>query len=441
MRQPPVAPVDVLSETAESRERVATKRLLVAASLGTAIEHYDFFCYAFVAPVVFGVAFFPRMDSLVGSLAVYTTFAIGFIARPFGGMVFGHFGDRVGRKFVLLLTLLLMGGASFLIGCLPTYASAGLWAPGLLVLLRFLQGFAFGGEYMNAVTLMLEGAPSDRRGLFASAINASGPAGIIAASGLIAMLSGAFGNQAFQEWGWRLPFLLSIVMVVIGTYVRSQVDESMLFRQLQASKKIARIPLLDVLRSWKIATVRAVLINMVHSAFQYLCTVFVLGYAVRELGMSAAGVTTGATLANIAEFIAVPLLAMTSDKWGRRPLILVGIVLAALWFPMFLRIVETRNITLLIFGMVVSIGLVHALMFAPEAAFTAEQFPTEVRSSGGSLGKQLGIVFGGGCAPLVATALMGHGGSLSAVVWYFEAIAVCAFFGILLAPESARRML
>ncbi|SEA67557.1 MFS transporter [Paraburkholderia sartisoli] len=441
MRQPPVAPVDVISASAESHERGGTKRLLAAASIGTAIEHYDFFCYAFVAPVVFGVAFFPRMDSLTGTLAVYTTFAIGFIARPLGGMVFGHFGDRIGRKFVLLLTLLLMGGASFLIGCLPTYASAGLWAPALLVLLRFLQGFAFGGEYMNAVTLMLEGAPTQRRGLFASAINASGPAGIIAASGLIAMLTGVFGNQAFQEWGWRLPFLLSIVMVVIGTYVRSQVDESTLFRQLQASKQVARIPMLDVMRSWKIATFRAVLINMVHSSFQYLCTVFVLGYAVKQLGMSAAGITTGTTLANVVEFIAVPLLAMTSDKWGRRPLILLGIAVAAFWFPVFLHIVDARNIPLLIAGMVVSIGLVHALMFAPEAAFTAEQFPTEVRSSGGSLGKQLGIVLGGGCAPLVATALMGHGGSLTSVVWYFEAIAVCAFVVILLSPESSRRTL
>lgn len=419
----------------------ATRRLLAAASIGSAIEHYDFFCYAFIAPIAFGAAFFPKMDAFAGTLAVYTTFAIGFVARPLGGIVFGHYGDRIGRKVVLMLTLLLMGIASFLIGCLPTYASAGLWAPAMLVLLRFAQGFAFGGEYMNAVTLTLEGAPSGRRGLFASAINASGPAGIIAASGLIAMLTGVFGNEAFQAWGWRLPFLLSIVMVAVGTYVRHQVDESTLFRQLQASRQVSKLPILDVLRSWKLSTLRGVLINMVHSSFQYLCTVFVLGYAVKQLGLSASGITTGTTLANVLEFAMVPLVAAASDRWGRRPILLLGIALAAVCFPTFLQLVQSQNMTLIVLGLVGAIGVVHALMFAPEAAFTAELFPTEVRSSGGSLGKQLGIVLGGGCAPLVATALMGGDHSFTPVVWYFEALAACAFIGILFAPESFKRAL
>ncbi|WP_321857406.1 MFS transporter [Paraburkholderia tropica] len=239
MRQPSAISVDANSSVAESHERTGTKRLLVAASLGTAIEHYDFFCYAFVAPIAFGTAFFPKMDMLAGTLAVYTTFAIGFAARPLGGLVFGHFGDRIGRKIVLLITLLLRGSASFLIGCLPTYARLNLLAPALLVMLRFVQGFAFGGEYMNAVTLMLEAAPAQRRSLFASPINASGPVGVIAASGLIAMLTGVFGNKAFEEWGWRLPFLLSIVMIALGTYVRSQVDKSTLFRQPRDGFKMA----------------------------------------------------------------------------------------------------------------------------------------------------------------------------------------------------------
>jgi len=440
MRPSSAVPVDA-NGTATPSTRGGTKRLLAAASLGTAIEHYDFFTYAFVAPIAFGAAFFPRMNPLAGTLAVYATFAIGFVARPLGGLVFGHFGDRIGRKVVLLITLLMMGIASFLIGCLPTYASAGLWAPALLVALRFVQGFAFGGEYMNAVTLMLEGAPSQRRGLFASAINASGPLGIIAASGLIAMLTGVFGTHAFQEWGWRLPFLLSVVMVALGTYVRSQVDESTLFRQLKANRQVARMPVLDVIRSWKMATLRAVLINMVHSSFQYLCTIFVLGYAVKRLGMSAAGITTGATLANVLELLMVPVLAIVSDRLGRRPLLLLGIAVAAVWFPIFLQIVESQNLPLLILGLILSIGIVHALMFAPEAAFTSEQFPTPVRATGGSLGKQLGIVFGGGFAPLIATALMGHNSSFTPVVWYFVAMAACAFVCILFTPESSRRAL
>ncbi len=443
MNPPSIATApDMQTPTAPAaRSASAHARLLAAASLGSAIEHYDFFCYAFIAPIAFGEAFFPKMDALAGSLAVYTTFAIGFAARPLGGLVFGHYGDRIGRKVVLMLTLLIMGIASFLIGCLPTYASAGLWAPVMLIVLRFVQGFAFGGEYMNAVTLTLEGAPTKRRGLFASAINASGPVGVIAASGLIAMMTGAFGTQAFQEWGWRVPFLLSIVMVAVGTYVRLQVDESTLFKQLQARRKVAGMPIVEVLRSWKLPTVRAVLINMVHSSFQYLASVFVLGYAVKRLHMSASGITTGTTVANVLEMVMVPVIAMASDRWGRRPLLLLGIAMAAVWFPVFLQIVDMRDVMLMSGALVITLGVVHAMMFAPEAAFTAEQFPTEVRVSGGSLGKQMGIVLGGGLAPLIATGLMGNDASFLPVIIYFEVIAVCAFIGILLAPESSRRAL
>lgn len=426
---------------ARDETNAARKRLLAAVSLGSMIEHYDFFCYAFIAPIAFGTAFFPKMDELAGTLAVYTTFAIGFAARPLGGVVFGHYGDRIGRKVVLLLTLLIMGVASFLIGCLPSYTSAGLWAPIMLVILRFFQGFAFGGEYMNAVTLAVEGAPTNRRGLFASAINASGPMGVIAASGAIALLTGVLGTAAFQDWGWRVPFLLSFVLVGMGLYVRFQVDESLLFKQLKERREVAKMPIVDVLRSWKLSTLRAMLINTVHSTFQYMSSVFVIGYAVKRLGMPAAGITTGTTIANAVEMFMVPLVALASDRLGRKPLLLLGIVLAAAWFPMFLQIVAMRDMALLTVALVVSIGLIHALMFAPEAAFTAEQFPTAVRASGGSLGKQLGIVLGGGCAPLVATALMGNSESFTSVIHYFETIAACALVGILLAPESSRREL
>ena len=419
----------------------AFRRLVVASSLGSAIEHYDFFIYAFTAPVVFDRFFFPKMDPLASMLAVYATFAVGFVARPLGGMVFGHYGDRLGRKAMLTITFVVMGVASFLIGCLPGYDSIGFLAPLLLVVFRFVQGFAFGGEYMNAVSLTLENAPTARRGFFASWVNASGPVGVILASGFIALLGFVASPQAFAQWIWRLPFLVSLVLVVLGTYIRLQVDESTLFEAVKAAATRPRAPLLEVARSWKKSVLFGCLVNMVHSTFQYMSTVFVLGYVVRHLGMAQSSVTFGAMLANLLEMCMVPVIAAYSDRFGRRPFIALGILLAAAWYPVYFQLVATGDPMLLIPGLVVSVGIIHALMFAPEAAFTAELFPTEVRVSGSSLGKQIGIILGGGLAPLVGTALMGAGGSFTRIILYFEIIAACAFVGIVLAPESSRRSL
>jgi MFS family permease len=342
---------------------------------------------------------------------------------------------------MLTITFLLMGIASFLIGCLPSYESIGTAAPVALVVLRFIQGFAFGGEYMNAVSLTLENAPSARRGFFASWINASGPIGVILASGFIALLGYLASPLDFARWVWRVPFLLSFALVILGTYIRLQVDESTLFKAVQASAARPRMPLLDVIKSWKKPVLFGCLANMVHSTFQYMSTVFVLGYAVKTLGMPGSGVTFGTMLANVLEMCMVPLIASYSDRFGRRPFLLAGILLAAAWYPIYFQLVATKDLTLLIVGLVVSIGIIHALMFAPEAAFTAELFPTEVRVSGSSLGKQLGIILGGGMAPLVGAALMGQGGGFMPVILYFEVIALCALVGVFLAPESAKRAL
>jgi MFS family permease len=431
----------VAGEADAGKTSPAYRRLVVASSLGVAIEHYDFFIYAFTAPIVFDSVFFPKLDPIAALIAVYATFAIGFLARPLGGMVFGHFGDRIGRRAVLILTLLVMGVASVLIGCLPGHVTIGILAPILLVAFRFVQGFAFGGEYMNAVTMNLEGAPSARRGFFASFVNASGPLGIIVAAGLISGLTYWFTKDAFQSWVWRVPFLLSFFLVGFGIWLRLKVDESMLYKNALAQKKIPRVPILTVLRTCKKSTVLAILVNMVHSSFQYMVTVFVLGYAVKQLGVSQTGVTTGTMLANIVEMLMVPLIAFYSDRFGRRPFIIAGIVLAAIWFPIYFQLIQQKDVVVLVLGLVVAVGFVHALIFAPEAAFTAELFPTEVRVSGSSLGKQLGIIFGGGIAPLVATSLMSSGGSLLPVILYFEAMAVLAFVGILLAPENFKKAL
>ncbi len=416
----------------------AFRRLAIVASLGSAIENYDFFVYAFTAPIVFGRFFFPRMDPLAGMLAVYATFAAGFVARPLGGLVFGHYGDRIGRKTILMVTFLMMGVVSFLIGCLPSYDTIGIGAPIALVVLRFIQGFAFGGEYMNAVSLTIENAPGRRRGFFASWVNAAGPLGVVAASGLIAILGGMVSREAFASWAWRVPFLLSFVLVLIGTYARTHIDESVLFLAAKARAADERAPVTAILRSWRTPVLQSCLVNMVHSAFLYMSTVFVLGFAIHALHMKVGSIVSGLTIANLVEMCTVPLIASFSDRIGRRPFIMLGIVLAAVWYPIFFQILQTRNALAIMGGFVVSAGLVHALMFAPEAAFSAELFPTRVRASGSSLGKQLGIVLGGGLAPLIGTALMGRSTNFAPVVVYFEAIAVLALIGVWLAPESVR---
>lgn len=430
-----------LEQSGLSKTSPAYRRLAVAASLGSAIEHYDFFVYAFTAPIVFDQFFFPRMDSVASTMAVYATFAIGFVARPLGGIVFGHYGDRLGRKAMLMITFLLMGIASFFIGCLPSYDSVGLLAPLALVVLRFIQGFAFGGEYMNAVSLTLENAPSQRRGFFASWINASGPVGVICASGLIALLGFVYSREQFSNWVWRVPFLLSLLLVLIGTYIRAHVDESALFLASRERARDERMPVMTVLLNWKRPVLQACLVNMVHSAFNYMSTVFVIGYAVKTLAMPQSSITSGVTVGNVVEMCAVPLIAAFSDRLGRRPFIMLGIVLAALWYPVFFQILLTKSALAIMAGFIVSIGLIHATMFAPEAAFTAELFPTSVRVSGSSLGKQLGIVLGGGLAPLIGAALMASGTSFTYVVLYFEAIAVLALIAVYFAPENARKTL
>jgi MHS family shikimate/dehydroshikimate transporter-like MFS transporter len=430
-----------VGEVGTTTTNTGLRRVVVSSTIGSAVEHYDFFLYAFTAPIVFDAVFFPKLDAVAGLIAVYATFAIGFLARPLGGIVFGHLGDRLGRKSVLTLTLLIMGIASALIGCLPSYFTIGIMAPVLLVALRFLQGFAFGGEYMNAVTINLESSPAERRGFYASWVNASGPIGVVISSGLISLLTYYLSKEQFQNWGWRTPFLLSIIIIAVGTYIRLNVDESLIFRITQSKNKIQRIPLFIVLRSWKFSTLLAILVNMVHSSFQYLCTVFLLGYAIKHLGVSQASITSAIMIANVIAMIVIPIYARLSDRLGRRPLIIIGIIAAAIWFPLYFGLMLQQGDFLLLIGIVVGVGFLHGLIFAPEAAFTAELFPTEVRVSGGSLGKQLGIICGGGIAPLIATSLMGPTTNFGPVIVYFEIMAAMAFVGILFAPENSKKAL
>jgi metabolite-proton symporter len=414
-------------------------RVVFASCIGTTIEWYDFFIYGFLAPLVFDVLFFPRLDGLIGIIAVFATFAVGFVARPLGGIVFGHFGDRVGRKSILLVTLLLMGIGTSAIGILPTYAEIGIWAPILLVSLRFLQGFALGGESIGALLLTVEGSPSGQRGFFASLVQASGPLGVIVASGAVAAVT-RLPRADLLSWGWRLPFVVSIVLVLVGLYVRMKIDESACFTA--AAHEIVRVPILEILKHYSAPTLITFVLCLAETSFYYLSTIFALAYGTRTLSLAGATLTLALLAANCVALLTVPLCGALSDRIGRRPMFLAGISATMLYIYPFFLLLGTKDARLVTLAIVVAAGLIHPMMFGPEGSFFAELFDTPVRFSGVSFGKQLGTVLGGGVAPLVATSMLAwSGGSVRPIVWYFVALAAMALVAATAAHESRGRQL
>jgi metabolite-proton symporter len=424
------------TRTADSKTQY--RRLLLASCFGTAVEWYDFFVYGFLAPLVFNQLFFPKLDPLAGTLAVFATFGVGFLARPLGGILFGHFGDRVGRKSILLVTLMLMGLGTAAIGLLPTYAQAGVLAPVLLVTLRFLQGFALGGESIGALLLTVEGSPAHRRGWYGALIQASGPAAVVAASLAVSLVS-RLPDGELLSWGWRVPFWVSLLLVLLGLYVRLKIKESPVFADALARGTLVRVPLLEILRRYRRATLVTFFICLAETSFYYLTAVYVLSYGTKILGLPRTLLTTALLIANTLALFTVPLFGALSDRVGRRPLFLLGLIATALYLPVFFLLLDSKDALLVTGAMVLAAGIIHPSMFGPEGSFFSELFDTRVRFSGVSFGKQLGTVLGGGSAPLVATSLYAWHGSTDAVVAYFTVFAVLAVVAVLLAPETHRR--
>ena len=434
--------LSVPKEIAEANAAAASyRRLIVASSLGTAIEWYDFFVYAIVAPLAFDAVFFPKLNPVLGTIAVYSSFAVGFFARPLGGIFFGHFGDRVGRKSVLLTTILTMGISTTLIGLLPGYSRIGMAAPILLIVLRFLQGFALGGESIGAVVLTIESAPSERRGFYAALLLAAGPISIVGASLVVSGLS-LLPAGAFQSWGWRVPFLVSFVLVVVGAYMRANIEESALFMRSVTQRPRQQAPLAWVLRRCKGATLITFLICLAETAFFYLTTIFAIGYGSKTLGMHQVVLTTAYLAANCVAVFTVPAFGALSDRLGRRPMLLAGLIGACAYIYPFFRILSGKNSWLVTGAIVLSAGIIHPLMFAAEASFVPELFETQVRFTGASLGKQVGTVLGGGLAPLVAASLINwQHGATTPVVLYFLCMGAPAIIATLTVRETARASL
>ncbi|TNC29438.1 MFS transporter [Amycolatopsis alkalitolerans] len=390
------------AERSAGRSKSAVLRIGAASFIGTAVEYYDFFIYSTAAALVFGKLFFPSGSAVAGTLAAFATFAAGFLVRPLGGVIFGHFGDRVGRKKMLILSLFFMGGSTVLIGLLPTFTTAGAWAPIALVVVRIVQGLAVGGEWGAAVLMAVEHGPQNRRGLHGSWAQAGAPAGSVLATGAFAAVSWLPDDQ-LMSWGWRIPFLASAVLLVVGILVRLRVAESPVFAEVSQTKELPKIPVLVAVRRYPGNVIKGFAVCVAPTILFYLLSTFGLQYATKTLHIERGTVLLVLTIASIMQTVAVVLFALLSDHIGRKLVFASGAAAMSVFGVLYFTV---NNGSLVVFAATVIAGLlIHASMYGPLGALFTEMFPPEVRYSGASLGYQVGNLLGGGFAPLVLTAL------------------------------------
>ncbi|MGW7411845.1 MFS transporter [Streptomyces sp. NPDC054863] len=415
------------------------RRVAVASFIGTAIEFYDFYIYGTAAALVLNEAFFPNLTPLNATLASFSTYAVAFAARPLGSVIFGHFGDRVGRKSVLVVSLLLMGLSTALVGLLPGYDSWGIWAPLLLVLLRFLQGIGLGGEWGGAALLAVEHAPRGRRGLYAAFPQLGPSIGFFAATGIFWLLSGVLDDAAFKSWGWRIPFLLSFLLVAVGLFVRLKISETPVFQRVMEKQEASRVPTLEVFRKFPRELLLGAGGMIVAYGLFYTATTYCLSYATTTLGVPRNTMLGLSMVACLFLAAGTWIAATRSDAGGRRKLILVGCGLAVVWGLVIFPLLDTGQpvlIALALGGALFCMGVVYG----PMGAYLPELFGARVRYSGASLAYNLGGVLGGAVAPLVATRLQAGFGSAS-VGWYVSAMAVVSLLCVLALPETREREL
>lgn len=411
------------------------RKVIAASMIGTTIEWYDFFLYGSAAALVFNKLFFPKSDPLTGAMLAFATYALGFAARPLGGLVFGHFGDRIGRKRLLMLSLMLMGGATMLIGCLPTYGQIGMLAPILLVVLRLVQGFAVGGEWGGAVLMVTEYGEAKRRGFWAGWPQAGVPAGNLLAAAVLAVMSAVMSNADFLSWGWRVPFLLSAVLVGIGYWVRVSLAESPLFQKALEDAGQPRAPVMDALRERPGGIAIGAGLRVAENISFYVVTTFGLTYIVDHAHLTRALALNAMLIATGVEVVLIPIFAALSDKIGRRPLYFLGAAGIAGWGFVFFRLIDTGQMPLIVLAMIG--GLVcHALMYAPQAAFIAELFPTRMRYSGASLAYQATSIFAGSLAPIIALFLLDRYKSWVPIAIYLAIAGAISAFSALKARET-----
>jgi MHS family shikimate/dehydroshikimate transporter-like MFS transporter len=416
------------------------KRVALASAVGTTIEWYDFYLYATATALVFNTVFFPSISPTAGTLAAFATYAAGFGARPIGAIVAGHLGDRVGRKAILVAALILMGSATTLLGVLPGYATIGAAAPTLLVVLRLLQGFAVGGEWGGSAVLAAEHAPPRRRGLFGSFTQIGSPAGMLLATGSLALVRGLTDDATFLAWGWRIPFLASAVLVAVGLVIRLRLEDAPEFRALRETGAVARMPVVEVLRTAPREVLITTGLRLSQIGLYTLITTYGLTYVAQKLGKASSAGLLAVVVVSALGLLTTPLWAVLSDRIGRRRPYLFGSIGGTVGLVLFFLAVGSGSTLLIVLASVIAINLLHDSMYGPQAAWFAEVFDVRVRYSGASLGYQIGSVLSGGFAPLVAAALLVAGnGSPWWIVVAFGGLSVLTTAAALLARDPSRQ--
>jgi MHS family shikimate/dehydroshikimate transporter-like MFS transporter len=423
-----------MSTTAIDRPSTLTT-VLWASVLGTVIEWYDFLIYGTAAALVFNKLFFPSFAPAAGTIAALGTYAVGFAARPLGGIVFGHFGDRLGRKTMLMLTMMIMGGGTFLIGCLPTFEQIGIWAPLLLIVLRFIQGFGLGGEWGGAVLMVVEHAPDGRRGLYGSLVQIGFPLGVAASTAIFIPLT-ALPQSELLNWGWRVPFVLSVLLVGVGLFVRMRLSETPAFQRMRLAETVSRRPMLEVFSRVPRSVLIAIGMKISEVAWVYVLTVFTIVYATTKLGLPRSLILNGIIAGALLELITLPLAGALSDRFGRKPIYLTGVVLSIVCaFPVF-WLLDTRDPVYVIAGLALVMNVTHAIGFGIGASWMPELFGTRVRYTGASLGCQVSAAISGGFSPIVATALLAWTGATWPVSLYMIALGLVAAWAVIAARET-----
>jgi metabolite-proton symporter len=403
------------------------RRAVIASTIGTAIEWYDFFLYSTVTGLVFAKLFFPHSDPWVGTLEAFAIYAVGFVARPVGAAIFGHYGDRIGRKSTLIATLLLMGLATFAVALVPTYATVGIWGAVILTVLRFIQGIGVGGEWGGSVLMSMEWARSDKsRGLIASWPQFGVPCGLFLAN-LAVLAFSQMSGDSFLAWGWRIPFAASLVLVAVGLYIRLGILETPVFSKLLAEQKIDRTPMLTVIRDHPKEILLSAFARMAEQAPFYIFTAFIFSYGTASLHVSRDFLLTAVLAASVLSFVSIPVFGHLSDQIGRKNMYLIGAVVTGIFGFIYFAMVNTGSLPIIFFAIILSL-VPHDMMYGPQAALIAESFTGRLRYSGASLGYQLASVIAGGPAPLIATWLYKTYQSPIAIAIY---IAVCAVITVI----------